>query len=316
MTSLASPRRSGGASPPAGPPPEIPVHPPLRRARAAPSGRRLSAGAAVGSLLAHGVLVALAVAFLRLGPAPGEGPAPAPRETVEYFDLAFPQGVAGEETSAPPSALAAAPGGAPLAEEPQRDDDPRRRERDASPGAGLVFPTETPSILPAADEAGGAGAGGARPSGGEGWSAGSPLRPGLRDGRLHAPEHPAAAPPEPTQHERYMAGLGARIQEYNDSVAGVAERARRGTDWTTTDKDGNRWGVSPGKIHLGGVTLPMPGIGDNAPQRTDEAREEARQRREIDRQVDVTRRQETLQDRIRATRERKDAERKKEKSQE
>lgn len=310
MTFSTVSRRPGGAAPAEGPPPELPVRPPLRRARAAPSGRRVPAGAAVGSLLVHAVLGVLAVAFLRFGPAPGEGPAPAPppREMVEYFDLAFPEGAAAD-----PAAAGAAPGGAPLAAEERRDD-PRRRERGAPSGPGLVFPTETPSSLPAPGTSGASG--GAAEGGGsraEGWSAGNPLRPGLRDARLHAPEHPAASPPPLTEHERYMERLGGRLEEYNDSVAGEAERARRGTDWTTTDKDGRRWGVSPGKIHLGGVTLPMPGLPDNAPQRTDEAREEARQRREIDRQVDVTRRQETLRDRIRATRERKDAERKKQK---
>ena len=29
-------------------------------------------------------------------------------------------------------------------------------------------------------------------------------------------------------------------------------------DWTRTDEDGKRWGVSPGKIHLGDVTIPFP----------------------------------------------------------
>ncbi|CAN5822868.1 hypothetical protein BH23GEM6_BH23GEM6_26650 [soil metagenome] len=36
------------------------------------------------------------------------------------------------------------------------------------------------------------------------------------------------------------------------------ERARRSTDRTRTDASGRRWGASPGKIHLGGVTLPAP----------------------------------------------------------
>ena len=35
-------------------------------------------------------------------------------------------------------------------------------------------------------------------------------------------------------------------------------------DWTYTDEEGTRWGVSPGKIHLGDITIPMP-FGFGAP---------------------------------------------------
>jgi hypothetical protein len=57
-----------------------------------------------------------------------------------------------------------------------------------------------------------------------------------------------------------MAHLQSRIDALNDSVAGDAERARRTTDWTVTDKSGRKWGASPGSIHLGDVTLPAPGL--------------------------------------------------------
>lgn len=51
------------------------------------------------------------------------------------------------------------------------------------------------------------------------------------------------------------------LEELNDSAAIMAAAARRATDWTYTDAEGRRWGFSPGKIHLGGITLPMPSFG-------------------------------------------------------
>jgi hypothetical protein len=52
--------------------------------------------------------------------------------------------------------------------------------------------------------------------------------------------------------------LAFRLGFLNDSIAAEAERAAGATDWTYTDDEGNRWGISPGKIHLGSVTLPLP----------------------------------------------------------
>lgn len=49
-----------------------------------------------------------------------------------------------------------------------------------------------------------------------------------------------------------------RLAEFNDSMAVRAARAARGTDWTYTDDEGNRWGVSPGQLHLGSITIPLP----------------------------------------------------------
>lgn len=63
---------------------------------------------------------------------------------------------------------------------------------------------------------------------------------------------------ELTEAERMELMLEGRLEMWADSVAAalVAEDAL--TDWTTTDANGQRWGVSPGRIHLGGVTLPLP----------------------------------------------------------
>ena len=62
--------------------------------------------------------------------------------------------------------------------------------------------------------------------------------------------------------------LVARLEALNDSLARAEQRAVDAMDWTYTDDEGKQWGVSPGKIHLGDLTLPMPfGFGTSAGQR-------------------------------------------------
>ena len=67
--------------------------------------------------------------------------------------------------------------------------------------------------------------------------------------------------------------LAGRLEEWADSVAAALAVENALTDWTTTDANGGRWGVSPGKIHLGDITLPMPFyFGGNSWQREQAAR--------------------------------------------
>ena len=63
---------------------------------------------------------------------------------------------------------------------------------------------------------------------------------------------------ELTEAERLQLKLAGRLEAWNDSVAAVIAAETALTDWTTTDEQGNRWGVSPGKLHLGSLTLPLP----------------------------------------------------------
>jgi hypothetical protein len=264
--------------------------------------------ALLGSAAVHLLVVGLAVAFLRLGPE--QLPERGPVERVEYFELDFPEETVGAPLPAG-GGEAPAPGAAPLPT--PRGPADRRRER-AAEGPALVFPNTVPRTLPGAAgvPAPSGAAGGAAPSGAGATGAGpGALRPGLRDPRLYAPEHPPAEAPQPTEHERYMGRLHAKLGEYNDSIMAEEERARKATDWTVKGKDGERWGLSPGKIHLGKTTIPNPvGITSNSPERDEEARKEARQRREIDRQVGDRQRRDSFKERVKATRERKDAERK------
>src|SRR5690606_22003545 len=92
----------------------------------------------------------------------------------------------------------------------------------------------------------------------------------------------------------------------NDSLAAESEAARRATDWTFTDKDGRKWGFSPGKVHLGGVTLPLPINLSAPPDKAREAREQASKAGEIDRQADRARIRRTFEEQVKATREERD----------
>jgi hypothetical protein len=280
------------------------VRAPLRSfGRLDPTGRP-SPGALVGSLVFHLTLIGLVVAFARVGSRLPDGGG-RPAEMVEYLDLAFPE--AQEETQVaagdPAEAVQLAPA-APAAAPPRAGEQPERTGRMAPPQEESVFPSGAPSGLSQPGSAPAGHAGGDR-------TGGSPLRPGIRDPRLFPTPRPVPAKPEQTPHEEYMGRLGSTLGEYHDSVAAERERARNAADWTRTGEDGSRWGISPGKIHLGGVTIPLqnrPSAGHafaGNPQAREEAGRETRQRGEIDRE-DAER---SLRERARATRERRRAER-------
>ena len=82
------------------------------------------------------------------------------------------------------------------------------------------------------------------------------LRPRAGDLRLWAPVDPEIT--KLTREEVMRLLLVAELEDLADSMAIAEEIARRGTDWTYTDDEGRRWGVSPGKLHLGDITLPLP----------------------------------------------------------
>lgn len=143
---------------------------------------------------------------------------------------------------------------------------------------------DLPRALQVRPGAGEAGAERAEAPAGDPRSVGESLRPGFSDGRLYVDPRELRVEREPSRHEQYMAHLQARIDALNDSIYGGGPN----TDWTHTDADGRRWGVSPEGVHLGGVTiprwlLPIPGpTGTN--QDIEAERERQRQRDEIIRQ--------------------------------
>lgn len=85
------------------------------------------------------------------------------------------------------------------------------------------------------------------------------LRPRTEgDERIWRPTDPALLELSPAEiAELRVAG---RLQDWADSVAAVREAERRALDWTHTDDQGRRWGVSPEGLHLGDVTLPLPSL--------------------------------------------------------
>ena len=87
-------------------------------------------------------------------------------------------------------------------------------------------------------------------------SAAERLRIGNGDPRLWQPIDPALVAPTPDEILRLR--LAVAIEEANDSAFAEAERLAQSLDWTHTDEDGNKWGVSPGKIHLGDTEIPLP----------------------------------------------------------
>ncbi len=95
---------------------------------------------------------------------------------------------------------------------------------------------------------------------GERLTAVDKLRPGAaRDPRLWRDHGPAYLLPPETPEEAILRGLLPRLALLNDSIATEADRRRRATDWTFTDSQGRRWGVSSEGIHLGDITIPAAG---------------------------------------------------------
>jgi hypothetical protein len=90
-------------------------------------------------------------------------------------------------------------------------------------------------------------------------SAAERLRPRIGDWRLWiivplAPRRDLTAEEQLAELEQR---LYAMLEAYDDSLAAEAIRQAEAMDWTVGE-EGNKWGVSPGQIHLGPITLPLP----------------------------------------------------------
>ena len=82
------------------------------------------------------------------------------------------------------------------------------------------------------------------------------LRVRSSDTRLWREAMPEAF--ELTDAEFMQLQLAGRLEEWSDSMALALAAENALTDWTTTDDQGRRWGISPGQLHLGDITLPLP----------------------------------------------------------
>ncbi|HEX9885217.1 MAG TPA: hypothetical protein VGA70_01960 [Longimicrobiales bacterium] len=116
-------------------------------------------------------------------------------------------------------------------------------------------------------------------------------------------------PPEVTEVPRDQMArilLAWALEDMADSAAAAAAAEAEAMDWTHTDDEGRRWGVSPGKLHLGGITIPMPSF--SAPYGSLAARR-GQEDAEINRAAGTAIVHETLKERAKAIRERRDLER-------
>ena len=76
------------------------------------------------------------------------------------------------------------------------------------------------------------------------------------DPRLWQPIDPELLAPLPEELLRIR--IATLIAGGNDSALAEARLLARAMDWTYTDDDGKRWGLSPGMIHLGDIAVPLP----------------------------------------------------------
>lgn len=133
------------------------------------------------------------------------------------------------------------------------------------------------------------------------------FHPRLQDRRIWAPLDRAIN--DLTAEQLMELGLQGSIAEWQDSMAVAAEAERALTDWTRTDAQGRKWGVSEGQLHLGDVTLPLPFAFGTPVGRRDEIRQRQWQWDEIQRGAASGEVRDSWKDRARAIRERRDRER-------
>jgi len=125
------------------------------------------------------------------------------------------------------------------------------------------------------------------------------------DPRIWGPIDPALT--ELTEEEWARIRVYSKLEALRDSTLSEQERLRRAMDWTYTDAEGNRWGVSPGRLHLGKVSIPLP-FNFSAPP-TAQDLNEAWQWSDTERASQSTLVRDVWKERIEAIRERRDRER-------
>lgn len=182
--------------------------------------------------------------------------------------------------------------------EPLRTLPPPEPEPEPTPSVPRP-PVEDPPSEPGTDPGAAAGT----------ESAADMLRPRMADPRLWQRVEP---PPERelSDIDRARIRLYSRLGALNDSLAMVAESQRRATDWTVEDANGGRWGISPGKLHLGDRTIPLPFGFSPPPGQREEMADRRYKDGEIRRQSERHDVEQSGQDRAGAIRGRRDAERK------
>ena len=222
-----------------------------------------------------GLMISALVHLVALGWVGGwlePDPTPAPRR-AEIIVAEPPGGLRAIEI-AEPSATDRPP-------EPDTPDRPEPAEETET----MVATAEVPVVVPA-----------------DSISAADRLSPRVIDPRLW---EPMVILPLELSIEDVEARVGAAIELLSDSALAEAEAAVRARDWTVEDGSGGKWGISPGKLHLGKVTLPLPIW---IPLDVDATLEQQRWYG-LDRDLERARILDSFEERVKAIRERRDRER-------
>jgi hypothetical protein len=133
------------------------------------------------------------------------------------------------------------------------------------------------------------------------------LQPSMGDPRLWAPLDREYT--ELSDEERAELLLRGMIRSWNDSVAVAAALSGQATDWTYTDEDGRRWGLSPGRLHLGDFSIPLPFSFEVPPGRREAMARRQWEVNDLIRGAAAAEVRETWSERAREIRERMDRER-------
>ncbi|MDH5589703.1 MAG: hypothetical protein OEZ37_06625 [Gemmatimonadota bacterium] len=133
------------------------------------------------------------------------------------------------------------------------------------------------------------------------------LRPEYTAEVIWGPVDPALL--ELTLEERLELELAGRLESWRDSVNAVRTAEEALLDWTHTDDEGRRWGVSPGQLHLGDVTVPLPFTFGTSTDRRDYTRQRQWEWEEVERGKATGLLRDSWKDRAQAIRERRDRER-------
>lgn len=259
MTSPPDPPAGPGPSPGPGPPPapsdDAPgadaLHERWGRLRAG-EGRALRWGLGI-SVVLHALAIGLYPLLVdRADPDTRAVPERAPDDVMPGLEVLVMLGYTEAEEEAP-DAVEAPPElpDDPDPEEPEPAPEPDAApDADPSPDADLPrLPTDLLPVLPEIPEVTGL-------QDEVELTAGERLRPRPGDPRLWAWLDPEVG--QLTDEERAELLLEGLIATWNDSVAVAAALSDRQTDWTYTDSDGRRWGLSPGRLHLGDFSIPLP----------------------------------------------------------
>jgi hypothetical protein len=253
----------------------IPADPPPPRPR---PGRRVTIVALGISALFHVILLGIRFGYEPIGPAPA---------ATQLIDVEAAPGmrvfdvVAVEADVPTPQAVVD-----PRAAAPVRPDL-------AQPPRQVVPPGQASAVAPAATAS-------------DPLTVSERLAPRVGDPRLFTrPAEPLQPELEPLNNVR--ARVYAALDAYNDSMAGAAADAARAMDWTVKDASGGRWGVSPGQLHLGSISLPLPFGFQVPPGRRDEYNERMRTFTETQQQASRAEVEKGFRDRVDEIRARKNA---------